>query len=212
MTFDFARARVNMVENQVRTNDVTDIAVQDAMYATPRERFCAADKAVLAYAEAPVPYADGLYLAEPRDVSKLLQAILPRAGEKALAIGAPYAAAVLAKIGCRTTARLTPAGAQAVGDALRAADVNVEEGDLASAGEGGPYDIIICEGGVTTLPTAWGEALAIGGRLAAVERSGPGGKAQLVLRGPDGLLGRRTLFDSTPPLLPGFERKRAFSF
>ena len=48
MTKDYGSARENMVENQVRTNDVTDLDVQDAMRSVPRERFCAAGKDYLA--------------------------------------------------------------------------------------------------------------------------------------------------------------------
>ena len=204
MAIDFVRARVNMVENQVRTNDVTDLAVQDAMRAIARERFCTPGRSHLAYAEAPAPYADGFYLAEPRDVSKLLQAIAPKPGEAALAIAAPYAAALLAAIGCRVTARLPEGVDEAVKAALVEAGVALDAGPLTEPGGGGPFDIIICEGAVATVPKAWEAALGAGGRLGVVERRGPGGKAQLVLRGADGLLARRELFDATPHLMPGF--------
>ena len=36
---DFAAARLNMVESQVRPNGVTDRRILDAMMAVPRERF-----------------------------------------------------------------------------------------------------------------------------------------------------------------------------
>lgn len=210
MSFDFARARVNMVENQVRTNDVTDLAVQDAMRAVARERFCLPGRQSLAYAEAPLAYAEGFYLAEPRDVSKLLQAIAPKPGERALAIAAPYAAALLAAIGCAVTARLPQAAPEGVKAALVENGVTVDPGSLTDLGELDPFDVIICEGAVTAIPRAWLKALAPGGRLGAVERRGPGGKARLILLGADGLLARRELFDSTPHLMPGFEPEPVF--
>ena len=37
MTFDYQAARLTMVESQVRTSDVTDLCVQDAMRLAPRE-------------------------------------------------------------------------------------------------------------------------------------------------------------------------------
>jgi hypothetical protein len=37
MTFDYLAARLTMVESQVRTSDVTDLHVQDAMRIAPRE-------------------------------------------------------------------------------------------------------------------------------------------------------------------------------
>src|SRR5438045_1792504 len=48
MTFDFASARQNMVDCQVRTADVTDRTIQDAMLAVARERLVPADNAALA--------------------------------------------------------------------------------------------------------------------------------------------------------------------
>ena len=54
---DFSAARLNMVDSQVRTNDVTDLHVQDAMRVIPRESLLPPGKAYLAYADAEVPYA-----------------------------------------------------------------------------------------------------------------------------------------------------------
>ena len=49
MASDFAAARLNMVESQVRTNDVTDVRLHDAMRAIPRESLVPADRAFQAY-------------------------------------------------------------------------------------------------------------------------------------------------------------------
>ena len=48
---DFAAARLNMVESQVRTADVTDVRIHDAMRTLPRDTFLPAAKAHLAYAD-----------------------------------------------------------------------------------------------------------------------------------------------------------------
>jgi protein-L-isoaspartate(D-aspartate) O-methyltransferase len=190
MTFDFAAARQNMVDCQVRTADVTDPAIQDAMLATPRESLCPPGKAALAYADAEVPLGNGRWLMRPREVAKLLQALKPRAGERALAIAAPYAAVVLEAIGLKV-------------DRLDGEDL------LAAAPE--VYDVVVCEGAVSAAPEAWLAALRPGGRLGVVERNGPVGKARLWLHGEAGL-GAREVFDATPPILPGFERKPEFAF
>jgi protein-L-isoaspartate(D-aspartate) O-methyltransferase len=52
----------------------------------------------------------------------------------------------------------------------------------------------------------------VGGRLGVVERRGPVGKAKLFTRGEDGLVAGREVFDSTPPMLPGFEPEPSFAF
>lgn len=190
MSTDFAAARLNMVESQIRTADVTDLPLQDALRVVPRETVVPASKAYLAYADADVEYAPGRWLLRPREVGKLLQNLKPREGEKALAIAAPYAAAVLEAMGLAVT-RL--------------------EGDDLKAVPGAGYDVIICEGAVAAAPKAWQDALAIGGRLGVVERTGPVGRAVIYLRAEDGV-GRRQAFDASPPILAGFEVEAGFSF
>lgn len=190
MSTDFAAARLNMVESQIRTADVTDLPLQDALRVVARESVVPASKAYLAYADADVEYAPGRWLLRPREVGKLLQALKPRQGERALAIAAPYAAAVLEAMGLSVT-RL--------------------EGDDLTAVPGGPYDVIICEGAVAVAPKAWSDALAVGGRLGVIERTGPVGRAAIYLRAEEGV-GRRQAFDASPPVLAGFEAEAGFSF
>ena len=212
MTLDFHAARENMVENQVRTNDVTDHPVQDAMRVVARERLCPPGKLHLAYAEAVVEYAPGLFLMQPRDISKLLQAVRPRPGERALAVAAPYAAAVMAEIGLEVTLRL-PEGAAS--EALTAAfdgKVKLETADLAAFSDDGPFDVIICEGAVAEAPKLWLDMLGENGRLGVVERTGIVGRAALYVRGPDNIVAGRPLFDAAPPLLAEFKRAPTFVF
>jgi len=188
---DFAAARLNMVESQVRTADVTDVRIHDAMRALPREDVVPPTKAYLAYADIEVEYAAGRWLLKPRDVAKLIQALRPMPGETAIAIAAPYAAAVLEHMGIAVT--------------------RIDGDDLALLPADLRADIVVCEGAVATAPPAWCAALNLGGRLGVVERDGPVGKACIHVRGGDGL-GRRELFDATPPVLPGFESEQGFAF
>ena len=212
MTLDFHAARENMVENQVRTNDVTDHDVQDAMRVVARERLCPPGKLHLAYAEAVVEYAPGLFLMQPRDISKLLQAVRPRPGERALAIAAPYAAAVMAEIGLDVTLRLPQGAASEAMAVAFEGKVRLEIADLAAVNDDGPFDVIVCEGAVAEAPKAWLDLLAQHGRLGVVERTGVVGRARLYLRGPDNLIAGRPLFDAAPPLLAEFKPAPAFVF
>lgn len=186
---DFAAARLNMVESQVRPADVTDIRLHDAMRALDRESFLPSGKAHLAYADIEAEYAPGRSLLKPRDVAKLLQAVRPMPGETALAIAAPYAAAMLERLGLAVT--------------------RLDEGDLSQAS--GSYDVIVCEGAVSRAPAAWTGALNLRGRLGVIERDGPVGKACVYIRAEDGV-GRREVFDATPPVLAGFEAEHGFAF
>lgn len=190
MTFDFGAARLNMVESQVRPSDVTDHKLVDAFRTVERERLCPPEKAQFAYADAEIPYAPGLSLMRPREVAKLLQAIRPQAGERALAIAAPYAAAILEAMGLSVD--------------------RLEEGDLKTPVSTG-YAVMISEGAVGRAPAAWLSALAPGGRLAVVERHGPVGKARLYIQTEQGVASRE-VFDSSPQILPGFAPEPKFAF
>jgi protein-L-isoaspartate(D-aspartate) O-methyltransferase len=186
MSADFAAARDIMVDSQVRTQDVTDLAIQDAMRAFPRESLAPAGKGWLAYADTEIEYAPGRWMLRPRDVAKLLQAVSPRAGERSLAIAAPYAGAIMQRMGLSVTL--------------------IDARDPLS----GLYDVVLCEGAVAAAPAAWKAALAVGGRLGVVERDGPVGRARLYIRTAE-TVGSRVVFDCTPPVMAGFEAERGFA-
>jgi protein-L-isoaspartate(D-aspartate) O-methyltransferase len=189
MSADFAAARTNMVDSQVRPSDVTDLFIQDAMRHIAREAFVPARRASLAYVDAEIEYAPGRWLLRPRDVAKLLQALAPRRGEAALALSAPYAAAVLERMGLLVTR------CDAASPAPR---------------EGG-WPLMICEGAVSQAPAAWFDLLAPGGRLGVVERAAQLGRAMVCVKSP-GAVGRRPVFECTPPFLRGFEPQPGFVF
>jgi protein-L-isoaspartate(D-aspartate) O-methyltransferase len=188
MTFDFQAARLTMVESQVRTSDVTDLYVQDAMRVAPRESLCPPTKKAIAYADAEIEYAPGLYLLRPRAVGKLLQALKPLPGESALAIAAPYGALVMRQIG-----------------------LTVDEVGPGATPAQGAYQVIMVEGAVAAVPAAWTEALAEGGRMAAILRSGPMGKVWIYQRS-GGRIVSHEAFDAAAPYLPGFAPQPQFAF
>jgi protein-L-isoaspartate(D-aspartate) O-methyltransferase len=186
---EFAAARANMVDSQVRPSDVTDLFIQDAMRGVAREDLVPAAKRALAYADAEIEYAPGRWMLRPRDVAKLLQALSPRAGEPALAISAPYAAAVLEAMGLRVTA-------------CDAAEVEIQAGE---------WPLIVCEGAVARAPPSWLDRLGPRGRLGVVERTAELGRAMIYVRGSTAV-GRRAAFDCTPPFLAGFTPQPGFVF
>lgn len=197
---DFAAARKVMVDSQVRVNDVTDRGLQAALLAVPRERFVPADRAFTAYAEIEPEIAAGRRLMTPRDISKLLMSLAPKTGERALGIAAPYAAAVLARMGLEVTAQEADAAIfEVTGPVLAEEGVGTTVAPFTDpAGEG--YDVIVSEAAVPVRPEAWLNALKPGGRLAVVERTGPTGRGILYVRGEQGV-SRRELFDAAPPVL-----------
>src|SRR6516225_8608645 len=74
---DFATARQKMVDGQVRTSDVTDRRILDAMLALPRENFVPDKKRPLAYLDMDLDvsaHGSGRFLIKPMLTAKLLQA------------------------------------------------------------------------------------------------------------------------------------------
>lgn len=208
---DFHAARQNMVESQVRVNDVTDTPLQLAMRHVARERLCAPSQAFCAYGDVEPQIAPGRVLMAPRDISKLLQTVAPKSGEKALCIAAPYAGAVLATVGLNVTVQEGDPRTMAVIEPyLKELKVATAVADL-RAPVGAAYDVIVVEGAVAEMPAAWLKALKPGGRLGVVLKDGPVGRARLYIRLEAGF-SEREVFDSSPSTLPGFARTPSFEF
>lgn len=214
---DFAAARTAMVDCQVRPADVTRYAVIEAMLAVPRELFVPSAMRPLAYAEMQVPLAPGRVLLDARSFAKMLDAVELRAGELVLCVGAGYGypAAVAAKIaGTVVALEENDDLAQQMGEALMSLQLdNVlpERGPLPSgAARNGPYDVILIEGGVETVPQALLDQLADGGRLAAIRMKGVVGECRIWHRSGDSV-SSRPAFDATAPVLRGFDVKPSFA-
>lgn len=213
---DFAAARRNMVDGQVRTADVTDLRIISAMLDVPREAFLPPAKAALAYLDLDVPLGNGRCLMKPMVLAKLIHAADLAGTDRVLDVGCVtgYAAAVLARIAGQVVALEQDAGlAQPARVALSPLpNVTVQSGPLTEGWPaGGPYDAIVVEGATEFAPEPLLRQLADGGRLVCVLGSAPGAKAMLYRRsGQDS--GGRAIFDAAAPLLPGFVKPPQFAF
>jgi protein-L-isoaspartate(D-aspartate) O-methyltransferase len=214
----FTDPRNHMVDSQVRPNKVTDPRILTAMRRLPRERFLPPRLAPLAYSDEDVKLGNGRVLMAPMATAKLLQLLMPVAGERVLVVGSGvgYGAAVLAACGVRVVALEEDAGLPAQ-PALAALAPGVMQvvGPL-SAGwpADAPYDAVLIEGAVTAPPAAVVAQLKQQtGRLVAVVRASGGVVGQAVLGEATsaGLL-VRPAFDCTTPLIPSLVPAPAFTF
>lgn len=218
---DYAAARHNMVENQIRTNRVRDPLVLDAMNAVPRELFVPKQMRGIAYIDEDVDLGNGRYLMEPLVLARLLQLAETRPEDVALVVGCGtgYSAGVLARL-VSTVVALESDGdlatrASGLLAELGADNVAVVTGPLSDGyPTQAPYDLIVIDGGVQEIPNALCNQLADNGRLVTVVMDGqPGsmGRGTLVSRLGGGF-SRRVGFDAASPILPGFTKAPGFIF
>lgn len=215
---DYAVARANMVENQLRPNRIDEPRILRAMGEIPRERFVPETLRPVAYGDEDLALGDGRFLIEPLALAKLLQAAEPRPEDVALVVGdvTGYAAAVLSRL-TATVYLLLPEDApgapiEALLAELDGDNVVVRRGDtMAGLPEHAPYDLILLAGAVPELPKALLGQLGEQGRLVAVVEHGRSGKVTLA-RKVNGAIGRLTPFDAQVMRLPGLRVEPGFQF
>jgi protein-L-isoaspartate(D-aspartate) O-methyltransferase len=209
-----------MVDGQVTPMGVIDPLLLAAMRELPRERFVPPPLRHRAHADALLPLAPGRVLLPAMVQARMIQALAPQPGDRALVLGAGggYAAALLARMGLMVTAVEQDDGL--AGLARQALDAVLREGRpdvlVASPADGhaagAPYRVILIEGAVPRVPPAILQQLAEGGRLAAI-RAGQGPVARAVLiRRAGGAFGEVALFETQAPVLPGFSAEDGFRF
>jgi protein-L-isoaspartate(D-aspartate) O-methyltransferase len=208
---DFSIARRAMVDNQLRPEGVTDRGVLAAMGSVERERFVPDSARALAYFDRPLKIANGRTMMPPAALGRLLSALEPAPGERALVLGSGsgYSAALLRAIGVDVIALESD---EALAAAATRAGIETIIGELANGwSKGGPYDFILLDGAVEEISATLIKQLRDDGRLAGaiVDR----GVTRLVIgRAAGGSLGLRSLADADVDIIPGFERPRAFTF
>jgi protein-L-isoaspartate(D-aspartate) O-methyltransferase len=219
---DFALARRNMIDGQLRPNRVTNIQLLTVIADLPRERFLPAGVQSLAYADDDVPLGNGRYLMEPMILARLIQTLQPQPQDRALVVasGAGYGTALLARLVKSVVAlEADPTLAGSAEQTIKALGItNVRQ--LTGPMEAGvpspdePYDVILIEGAVQHIPPAIVGLLAEGGRLGTViagPSAGAMGVAQLIVK-EGGVASGRQIFDAGTPTLAGFAAPPRFTF
>lgn len=213
---NFKAMRRAMVESQLRTNDVNNPVIIEAILAEPREAYVPEERRSAAYIDRAVPLGNDRALNPPLATTRLLVEAAPRAGERVLLIGAAtgYAAALLARLGCDVVAVEEDAALVAHARAALGArtDLRIETGPLAKGhAKGAPYDLLVVDGAVDELSDALIEQLRIDGR-AVFARVDSGVTRLCIGTRTAGGFGARAFADVEAVVLPGFARPKAFTF
>lgn len=210
-----AEMRSAMIDSQLRTNDVTDPAVVGAMGVVPREAHVPAALGSVAYMDRAIALEGGRMLNPPLVTGRMLVAAAIRPGMRVLLVGGAtgYTAALLAQLGAEVhaveEAEALLAAAKAATDGT---PIRWNEGPLAAgAPDAAPYDRIVIDGAIETLPDALAAQLAEGGRIVAAQREGAVTRlVQGVKTG--GAIALRSFADMDVAPLPGFAAPAGFRF
>jgi protein-L-isoaspartate(D-aspartate) O-methyltransferase len=216
---NFAAARFNMVECQIRTNRVSDPRVLAALKDVPREVFVSKPMRSFAYVDEDLDVGGGRFVIEPLVLARLLEAAEIKPSDVVLNIGdaTGYSTAVLSRL-AQTVVALESDPDWVVRSSQSLTALNIDNAAvvggalLAGCPAQAPFNVIVLSGAVDSIPQDLRRQLADGGRLVGVVGSGTClGKAVLVVRVGD-TWGQRNLFDASTAALPVPKGKPTFVF
>jgi len=173
-------ARVNMIKQQLRTNDVLDDDLLRLIASIPREEFVPPEFRAFAFADMHIPIGHDQVMMTPVEESQLLVAMKIRPTDTVLEIGTGtgYLTALLAKLAKHVItidyySEFTEAARRRL-TALGIDNVQTITGDACRGWlELAPYDVIICTGGLKRLPSIFAPQLLPQGRLFAIVGQAP---------------------------------------
>ena len=219
---DFSEARAKMVNNQVRTSDVTEHALISAMLTVPREEFVPEDQRALAYIDEDLSLeamgAKNRFLMEPAPFAKLTQLASVKPQDVVLMVGAGsgYSSAVLSML-CSSVVAIEENEAMCkyaehklseLGyDNVAFVQAPLEEGCKSEA----PFDVIFVDGAIDFVPNALLDQLQFNGRLVAVEGDGNSAIAKIYIND-NGMITSRNVMNCAVRPLPGFQKEAGFTF
>jgi protein-L-isoaspartate(D-aspartate) O-methyltransferase len=187
---DFAKAKHNMIEQQIRPWEVIDPQVLGVFNELNRDQFVPEALKGLAYADCQLPVVGDQCMLPPTVEGRMLQALNIKASDCVLEVGtcSGYITACLAQLASRVeSVDLNPEAktiAQQNLQQLGITNVTLETiGSLHDITHTERYDVIaVCAGSLDQQPENLKQALVIGGRLFIVTGQSPVKEAQLVTR------------------------------
>ncbi len=169
---EFHQQREQMVETQLKSRDIQNELVLEAMRKVPRHLFMPESMRQYAYIDSPVPIGEDQTISQPYIVGLMTQTVDPKPGDRALEVGtgSGYQAAVLGELVQEVfTIEIIPVLAEGAEKALSESgydNVEVRQGDgYQGWPERAPFDIILITAAPEEIPQPLIDQLAEGGRL-----------------------------------------------
>ncbi len=221
---DLETARHNMVESQIRPNDVTDRRLIDAVSQIPREQFVPASMKDLAYMDEEIVFSAASkdsarrFMLTPMTFAKLVQAAEIKSTDIVLDVGCAtgYSTAILARLAESVVGLESETGlvdrANGLLSELEIDNAAIVMGPLAEGYPSeGPYDVILVNGAVAELSQDLTQQLKEDGKLVAILLEGPVNRCH-IYRNESGILTGRPLFDIPASRLGEFDSEPEFVF
>lgn len=185
MMGDFQQARRQMVDCQIRPNDITDLDIIDAFSSVPREMFVPQSKKEIAYIDKDLMIADSgpqseeRFLMQATPFAKLVKAASIKPSDLVLCVacGCGYGAAIVANLADSVVAidenqSLVDHASETVNE-LGIDNLAIIHGDLEKGCPSeAPFDVILIEGAIIAPPDTLFAQLRDGGRLVTVMGEG----------------------------------------
>ncbi|MFA5520586.1 MAG: protein-L-isoaspartate O-methyltransferase [Castellaniella sp.] len=211
---ELEQARFNMVEQQIRTWQVLDPAVLQALFDVPRERFVPPALRSIAFADVEIPLViDGVDTNEvmltPKLEARMAQELQlsPKDCVLEIGTGSGYQAALLARLAQQVTSieidsRIASFGQQNLLN-NNITNVKVEVGDAHAGWGSAEYDAILLTGSVPCVPDTLKYQLAVGGRMVVAVGQSPVMTVQRITRSSAANFEVEGLFDTVIKPLRG---------
>lgn len=216
---NFEQARTNMIQQQVRTWEVLDERVLDALRSIPREDFVPARHRKLAFSDLRIPLGHDQIMMRPVEQGRVLQALALVGSERVLEVGtgSGFLTACLAALAAHVTSiewfddiadqaqsNLSQQGVKNLD--LRVGDV------FEQAFQSRSFDAVVVSASVAEIPSMLTDLLAPAGRLFVVRGHSPAMEASILSRDAAGVLLEESLFETDVPRLIGAEDVPQFQF
>ena len=196
---EFAAQRELMVQQQLRTRDIKDERVLNAMAKVPREEFVPSESRAASYEDGPLPIGYDQTISQPYIVAFMTEKLQPKPDHRVLEVGtgSGYQAAVLAELvaDVYTIEIIEPLAknAEATLQRLGYKNVHVKVGDgYRGWPEHAPFDAITVTCAPDHVPHPLIEQLKEGGRM-IIPVGGFGNQELFLLEKKNGQLQRRAV-------------------
>ncbi|MGC3981619.1 MAG: protein-L-isoaspartate O-methyltransferase [Steroidobacteraceae bacterium] len=218
MNLNLPAARDQMISQQLRTWNVLDERVLQALRDVPREQFVPQGYGDLAFADTNLPLPHGQVMLAPKLEGRIMQVLNIQEHEQVLLIGAGsgYLAACLGQLAGKV--RVIEYHAELVAQVQRklqqcvSNNVSVEAGDATQLELDQAYDVVIVTGSLPIYDERFQRALKVGGRLFVVIGATAPMEAVKITRTGANIWKRDSLFETDLPSLPHAARPSPFAF